>query len=155
MSRKSSKARGAQGNTHHSARHKASKTYPEYTGRVQMTREGFVFVIVEGLEDDIFVKASKTRQALNGDTVIVAVTREGGRDRRREGEIVKIVERSKRPFVGVYHTVGAQAWVLMQSKSMPYDIEVDAEQGAALGAHGPGRAARNEGCRRRGQLEPQ
>ena len=148
MSRKSSKARGAQGNTHHSARHKASKTYPEYTGRVQMTREGFVFVIVEGLEDDIFVKASKTRQALNGDTVIVAVTREGGRDRRREGEIVKIVERSKRPFVGVYHTVGAQAWVLMQSKSLRH-------RGRCRTGCGPGRAARNEGCRRRGQLEPQ
>ena len=99
-----------------------------------MTREGFVFVLVEGQTDDIFVKASKTRQALNGDTVIVAVTREGGHDRRREGEIVKIVERSTRPFVGVYHTIGAQAWVLMQSKSMPYDIEVDAEEAAAMGA---------------------
>ena len=134
MSRKNSRSKGIKALSHHSARHHASKSCPEYTGRVQMTREGFVFVIVDGQEDDIFVKASKTRQALNGDTVIVAVTREMGRDRRREGEIVKIVERSKRPFVGVYHTVGAQAWVLMQSKSMPYDIEVDAEEGAAMGA---------------------
>ena len=135
MSRKSTRFKGTSPkNKHHSARHQASQRYPEYTGRVQMTREGFVFVIVEGMDDDIFVKASKTRQALNGDTVIVAVTREGGRDRRKEGEIVKIVERSKRPFVGVYHTVGAQAWVLMQSKSMLYDIEVDAEEAAALGA---------------------
>ena len=133
MKRKSSRFKGV-APKHHSARHAASKVYPEYTGRVQMTREGFVFVIVEGLEDDIFVKASKTRQALNGDTVIVAVTRQAGRDHRREGEIVKIVERSQRPFVGVYHTIGAQAWVLMQSKSMPYDIEVDAEDSAAMGA---------------------
>ena len=41
-----------------------------------MTREGFIFVIVEGEEDDVFVKASKTRGALNGDTVVVAVTRD-------------------------------------------------------------------------------
>ena len=115
MKKKSSRFKGV-APKHHSARHAASKVYPEYTGRVQMTREGFVFVIVEGMDDDIFVKASKTRQALNGDTVIVAVTREGGRDRRKEGEIVKIVERSKRPFVGVYHTVGAQSCVLMQSR---------------------------------------
>ncbi len=113
---------------------KARKHYPEYTGRVQMTREGFIFVIVEGMNEDIFVKASKTRQALNGDTVVVAVTRQGGKDKRKEGEVVKIVERSKRPFVGVFHTVGAQAWVLMQSKSMPYDIEVDAEEAAKMGA---------------------
>ena len=92
-----------------------------------MTRDGFVFVIVEGQDEDIFVKASKTRNALDGDTVRVAVTREEGRNRRREGEVVEIVERSGRPFVGILHLVGAQAWALMQSKSMPYDIALDIE----------------------------
>ena len=92
-----------------------------------MTRDGFIFVIVEGQDEDIFVKASKTRNALDGDTVRVAVTREEGRNRRREGEVVEIVERSGRPFVGILHLVGAQAWALMQSKSMPYDIALDIE----------------------------
>ena len=32
------------------------------------------------------------------------------------------------------HFVGAQAWVLMQSKQMPYDIMVDAEQARSMGA---------------------
>lgn len=101
-----------------------------------MTREGFIFVLVEGEEDDVFVRASKTRRALDGDTVRVAVTREKGqgRDKRREGEVVEIVERSGKPFVGIFHSVGSQAWVLMQSRSMPYDIEIDAEQAAAAGA---------------------
>ena len=100
-----------------------------------MTREGFIFVIIDGQDDDVFVKASKTRHALHGDTVRVAVTRQKGGDvRRREGEVVEIIERSRKPFVGYYHTVGAQAWVLMQSKSMPYDIQVDAELGAKMGA---------------------
>ena len=111
------------------------KVFPIVVGKVQMTREGFIFVIVEGQDDDIFVKASKTRHALNGDTVRVAVTREkAGETRRREGEVVEILARSERPFVGYYHTVGARAWVLMQSKSMPYDIRVDAEAAAAMGA---------------------
>ena len=111
------------------------KSFPQLVGKVQMTREGFIFVIVDGQEDDIFVKASKTRRALQGDTVRVAVTRlKGGDTRRREGEVVEILERSTRPFVGYYHTVGAQAWVLMQSKTMPYDIQVDAEAAAAMGA---------------------
>ena len=100
-----------------------------------MTREGFIFVIIEGQDDDVFVKAAKTRHALHGDTVRVAVTRQKGGDvRRREGEVVEIIERSRQPFVGYYHTVGSQAWVLMQSKSMPYDIQVDAELGAKMGA---------------------
>ena len=94
------------------------------TGRVQMTREGYIFVIAEGDEDDVFVKASKTRGALNGDIVRVSVTREKTDRQRREGEVVEIVERCQRPFVGILHIVGAQAWVLMQSRFMPYDIAV-------------------------------
>ena len=112
----------------------SKKVFPVYIGKVQMTREGFIFVMVDGLEGDIFVKASKTRHALQGDTVRVAVTRESNDQKRREGEVVEIVERSNRPFVGYYHTVGSQAWVLMQSKTMPYDIQVDAEEAAAMGA---------------------
>ena len=112
----------------------SKKVFPQFVGKVQMTREGFIFVIVDGQDEDIFVKAAKTRHALNGDTVRVAVTRERADTRRREGEVVEIIERSNRPFVGYYHTVGAQAWVLMQSKSMPYDIQVDAEEAAAMGA---------------------
>ncbi len=99
-----------------------------------MTREGFIFVNIEGQDGDVFVKASKTRHALHGDLVRVAVTHTFYDTGRREGEVVEIIERSKRPFVGYYHTVGAQAWVLMESKTMPYDIQVDAEEGARLGA---------------------
>ena len=112
----------------------SKKVFPQYVGKVQMTREGYIFVIIDGQDDDVFVKASKTRHALHGDTVRVAVTREKGDSRRREGEVVEIISRSRNPFVGYYHTVGAQAWVLMQSKSMPYDIQVDAEEAAAMGA---------------------
>ena len=89
-----------------------------------MTREGFAFVIVEGEEDDVFVKASKTRGALNGDIVRVTVTREKTDRTRKEGEVVEILQRSPKPFIGVLHIVGDQAWVLMQSRFMPYDIAI-------------------------------
>ena len=123
------------------SRQKTKRVLEEVTGKVQMTRDGYVFVVIEGEPDnDVFVKASKTRGALNGDIVRCAVTSEkkeaspetgkGGRGRkdaakRREGEIIEIVERSHKPFVGVLHIVGRQAWVLMQSRNMPYDISID------------------------------
>ena len=125
------------------SRQKTKRVLEEVTGKVQMTRDGYVFVVIEGEPDnDVFVKASKTRGALNGDIVRCAVTSEkkeaspetgkGGRGRkdaakRREGEIIEIVERSHKPFVGVLHIVGRQAWVLMQSRNMPYDISIDFE----------------------------
>ena len=144
-------------------RRKAGKTvFPQFVGKVQMTREGYVFVVIDGEDDDVFVRAAKTRGALNGDTVRVAVTktpRAGGRAKalagqaargeRRDGEIVEIIKRSEKPFVGVFHMVGAHAWVLMQSRFMPYDIEVDGEEAMALGAQtGYKVAARVEGWNR-------
>ena len=104
---------------------KNKKTYPEVTGKVQMTREGFIYVIIEGEEDDVFVRAGKTKGSLNGDIVRVSVTKEKTELRHREGEIIEIVERSRKPFVGILHIVGQQAWVLMQSRFMPYDISVE------------------------------
>ena len=103
------------------------------TGKVQMTREGFIFVIVEGEEDDVFVKASKTKGALNGDIVKVAVLKEKTDRQRREGAVTEIVERSRRPFVGILHIVGEQAWVLMESRAMPYDIVIPLVGAAPVG----------------------
>ena len=56
--------------------HKTKRVIPEYVGKAIMSREGFIFVRIEGQEEDVYVKASKTRGALHGDTVKVAVTQE-------------------------------------------------------------------------------
>ena len=115
-------------------RRKKVRIVPEFVGTAMMSREGFVFVRIEGQEEDVFVKASKTRGALHGDTVRVAVTQEReGNVRRRSGEIIAILERSKKPFVGILHVVGKQAWVLMSSKTMPYDISVPVPEGGKRG----------------------
>ena len=113
---------------------KKARFVPEFEGKVLMSREGFAFVRIEGQEDDVYVKASKTRGALHGDTVRVAVTQEKvGQAKRRSGEIIAIVERSQKPFVGLLHIVGKQAWVLMSSKTMPYDISVPIPEGGERG----------------------
>ena len=114
--------------------HKKVRTVPEFEGKVLMSRDGFAFVRIEGQEEDVYVKASKTRGALHGDIVRVAVTQEKtGTAKRRSGEIISIVQRSDRPFVGLLHIVGKQAWVLMSSKTMPYDISVPVPEGGVRG----------------------
>lgn len=123
--------------------HPGKKIFPTFIGTVQMTREGFAFVRVEGEDEDIFVPASKTRGALNGDLVRVSVTKEKApatkkskstKEGRREGCVVDVLERSEKPFIGIFHSSGKGAWVLMQSRVMPYDIEVDPEQAKTAGA---------------------
>ena len=117
------------------------RNYPQYTGKVQMTREGNIYVIIEGEDADVYVKKSRTHNALNGDTVRVAVTKEAFGKQHREGDVVEILERCTKPHVGILHFVGKQCWVLMQSKAMPYDIEVEAGQAAAMGGKSGMKAA--------------
>ena len=112
-----------------------ARSYPQYVGKARMSRDGYIFVSVPDLDEDVFVRTAKTRQALHGDMVRVAITKVSRiQGRRYEGEVTAIVERSQVPFVGVLHMVGAQAWVLMQSRTMPYDIVVDQQEALAAGA---------------------
>ena len=60
------KSRNKGGNGSRSGRKSSGrqkKSYPVYEGRVQMTREGFIFVIVDGQEDDIYVKEGQSASA--------------------------------------------------------------------------------------------
>lgn len=99
----------------------------ETIGRVSMTREGYGFIIREGFDDDIFVSARKMRHALHGDTVKVVMTSKKTTTRRIEGEVIDIIERSKKPIIGILQIAGSQAWVITESKNMPYDIRIPLE----------------------------
>ncbi len=100
----------------------------EVIGTVSMTREGNGFIVVPDRDDDIFVPQRKLRGALSNDTVRVAVLKLKGGDRKKtEGEVIDVIERSKRPYIGILQIIGNQAWVIIESKAMPYDIRVPAE----------------------------
>lgn len=123
----------------------------EFTGKVQMTREGNAYIVLDAgdeandsFNEDIFVRAAKMRGALNGDTVKVIVRKNHDKDKSRrgrarkpqrvEGEVTEIVERSRRPFIGVLQIAGGKAWVLMESRVMPYDISVSLDNVRKSGA---------------------
>ena len=89
-----------------------------------MTREGFGFVIVPDREDDVYIPQNRMLHALNGDYVKVAVTKKKDAKHRMEGEIVAILERSKKPFIGILQIMGEHGWVIVESRVMPYDIRV-------------------------------
>lgn len=103
---------------------KDKRTRIELEGVLTVNREGYGFVSVEGRDDDIFVPAKKMRRALNGDKVLVSAIESKNPDKKPEGEVIKIIERSKRPHVGILQAIGNQAWVIVESKNMPYDISI-------------------------------
>ncbi len=81
------------------SKRKQTKTAHEYTGRLDISRSGMGYVIVEGLEEDIVVRPSDFNRALHGDTVKVLLKPELG-SRRREGVITDVVERKQLSFIG-------------------------------------------------------
>ena len=98
----------------------------EFEGRVCMTREGYAFIRVEGREDDIFVAQRNTRGALHGDIVRVVTThsRGTGKNLRVDGEIIAVLERSPKPHIGILRIGRHEAWLMVESASMPYDIYI-------------------------------
>lgn len=106
-----------------------SRSTEEVEGIMSLTRDGFGFVKVEGMTDDIYIPWRKTRGALNGDrvTVQLAKRKRGPKNASAEGEVAKILERSSKPHIGVLHTRGRQVWAIVESKNMPYDIQIPVE----------------------------
>ena len=76
----------------------STKTY--HTGRVDITGRGNAYIVVEGMEDDVFVPFNKLKKAFHKDEVEVYIfpKRKG---KKLEGEITKVVSRFKDNFVGI------------------------------------------------------
>ncbi|WP_289037782.1 ribonuclease R [uncultured Zobellia sp.] len=76
----------------------SSKKY--HTGTVDLTGRGNAYIVIEDMEDDVFIPANKVKKAFHGDTVEVYIfPRRNGK--KLEGEITNILERKKTEFVGI------------------------------------------------------
>lgn len=104
-----------------------NKHLPHFEGVADMTTSGSIYVRVEGEENDIFVNQRNTANALNGDRVEVVVMHRG-RDGKFEGQITRIIERSRKPYVGVAEVGAHQIFVRADSRRMPMDIYLSKKQ---------------------------
>ena len=79
-----------------------SKIVPQTTlkGRLEVTRSGMGYVIVENVVGDVLVKPGDFTTALNGDTVRVKVIKENLRTGKKEGKITEVVTRKQTEFIG-------------------------------------------------------
>ncbi len=87
---------------------------------------------------DVFIPQARMRGALNKDRVKVAVTARGKDGSSEEGEILEVLERSSLPYIGILQITGNRAWVIIESRSMAYDIQVSmtGDPIGGKGAHG-------------------
>lgn len=97
-----------------------------FEGQISMTAKGFGFVTVEELEEDIFVEAFNTKQALHKDTVKVKIlsVEENG---RLKGRVLTVIKRGVTEVVGTYVLGRRGARVLPDDVRFNVVIKVDQE----------------------------
>ena len=92
------------------------------TGRVSMTNDGSAFIIPDDeFENDIYVAPRKLRTALNGDKVKIYVFAKS-KGKRKEGEVIEILERAKMEFTGIVKISERFAFFIPDDKKMLRDI---------------------------------
>ncbi len=92
-----------------------------YTGVLEITSKGAGYVIVEDLENDVYIPNNALNKALDGDEVEIYVYRRK-RNGRSEGEITKIIERKRTEFIGVIDIQKNYAFVYVPDGRMYTDI---------------------------------
>lgn len=72
------------------------------SGTFRGNEKGFGFVKLEGEDDEVYISRGNTKDALNGDKVLIKIINEDIEANRREGEIVKTVQHKRDEIVGTF-----------------------------------------------------
>jgi ribonuclease R len=94
-------------------------------GKLEISRSGMGFVIVEGREKDIIVKPNDFGKAFHGDTVKVQVMNPHDKNKRTEGKIIAVVERKQTDFIGNVQVKGTMAFFIAGGNNPMPDFHID------------------------------
>ena len=78
---------------------KSKSHKPAYTGKLDITRSGIGFVLVENMLKDVLVRPQNFNTALHGDEVKVEITKDNPNG-RSEGKVTEILKRNQVTFMG-------------------------------------------------------
>lgn len=98
-----------------------------HQGRVDMTRSGAAYVIIEDMEDDIYVPPRYTGGAMHKDIVAVDMI-PARRGRKPEGRIVAIVKRAMEQAIGTIKLYKNFAVLVPDRANIQFDIIVHTDK---------------------------
>ena len=93
------------------------------SGKFMATQKGFGFVRIEGEEEDIFIPAHSTKGAMDGDQVQIALNAHS-HGKRKEAEVVSILERGVSMVVGTYSAGKSFGFVVADNHKFTKDIYI-------------------------------
>ena len=117
-------------------RHKP-KGAKEAEGKISVSPQGFGFVLLDD-GTELFVPPTRLGTALHGDRVrvgLAAARKNRDPDKKREAEVLDVVERGRAQTVGTFSTTGKSGWVDPDDQRLRRDVYVprDAWNGAQPG----------------------
>ena len=95
---------------------------PAYEGTFIGHPKGFGFVEIEGEDEDIFIPEDNTGTAMHQDKVRVIITREQKEGKRREGTVIKVLERGMPEIVGTYESSRDFGFVVSDNPKFSKDV---------------------------------
>lgn len=111
----------------HRGKYKLKSRQGHVQGMLQFRSGNNTVVIPEDGQDEITIPAGKTHQALHGDTVRVYVYG-GSKKKEPRGEVTDIVQRGRTTYVGKLDIKNETAFLICDSRKMPYDLYIPMDQ---------------------------
>ena len=105
--------------------HKGDATHR--TGVLSCNEQGFGFVQAVDTEEEFFIREPHMGEALHGDLVRVAVAAKAPDDKKRECEVVEVVERRRTQVVGTFHDRGNFAFVEPDDRRILQEVYVSSD----------------------------
>lgn len=97
-------------------------------GRLHGHRAGFAFLIPDDpQEDDVFIPAVGLNSAMHGDRVMVRLVFKAQGAKRREGEVIRILERATKRVVGRLERSRRYGFIIPDEDKLGYDFFVAKE----------------------------
>ena len=94
-----------------------------FQGKVSTIRSGAAYILVDNLEDDVYVPAHALKSAFNGDEVEITVKFNTGR--KPEGKVRKIIKRNTTQIMGVVESNKKKySNVIPSSRKIMVDVKV-------------------------------
>ncbi len=119
----------ADGKIEVSVKGKYSKAQSKFlTGIFTAHPRGFGFVTIEGEEQDIFIPETQINGAMHQDVVQVAITKGASPEKRREGMIVKVLERGMEKLVCYYEESKNFGFAVPDNARFTQDIFIPKER---------------------------
>lgn len=91
-------------------------------GKYVSTKKRFGFIEIDSEDRDIFIRDEDAGSVMDGDTVLVKITKKAEAGFRAEGQIVEIIERFNKKIVGTFTKSSSFGFVIANNKKIKTDI---------------------------------